>query len=69
MTGEFPSHNIELAFRARADKQREKASRGNAAAGDQFPGVLVRSPEAAMAASLADAFERIAGEIEAGAPI
>jgi hypothetical protein len=57
------------ALRTRADKQRAKAAGGIAAAGDHFPGVMVRSPEAAMAASLADAFERIAGEIEAGAPI
>jgi len=31
-----------------------------------FPGVLLRSPEAAMAANLADALGRIAYEIEAG---
>jgi len=37
--------------------------------GDRFPGVVVRSPEESMAANLADAFERIAIEIEAGAPI
>ena len=69
--------NIELAIlagavralRTRADKQRQKAAGGIAAAGDHFPGVMVRSPEAAMAANLADAFERIADEIETGAPI
>jgi hypothetical protein len=57
------------ALRTRADRQREKAAGGIAAAGDQFPGVTVRSPEAAMAANLADAFERIAAELEAKAPI
>jgi hypothetical protein len=73
MTGEL-SHSIELAIlavavralRTRADRQREKAAGGIAAAG---VGVMVRSPEAAMAANLANAFERIADEIEAGAPI
>ena len=50
------------ALRTRAGRQREKAAGGIAAAGDHFPGVLVRSPEAAMA----DALERIAYEIEAG---
>ena len=57
------------ALRTSADRQRQKAAGGIAAAGDHFPGVMVRSPEAAMAANLADAFERIADEIEAGAPI
>jgi hypothetical protein len=54
------------AIRTRAGRQRGKAAGGIAAAGD--PGVVVRSPEAAMAANLADAFERIAEEIEPGAP-
>ena len=58
------------ALRTRADKQRQKAVGGIAAAGGHFlPGVMARSPEAAMAANLADAFERIAIETEAGAPI
>ena len=57
------------ALRTRAGRQREKAAGGIAAAGDHFPGVMVRSPEAAMAANLAHAFERIAEEIETGAPI
>jgi hypothetical protein len=74
MTGEFPSHSIELAIRAgavralrtRADKQRQKAAGGIAAAGDIS---MVRSPEAAMAANLAAEFERLADEVEAeGSP-
>jgi hypothetical protein len=45
---------------------RQKAAGGIAVAGDHFPGVMVRSPEAAMAANLAAEFERIAEEIEGG---
>ena len=56
------------ALRTRADNQREKAAGGIAAAGDHFPGMLVRSPEAAMAANLATEFERLADELEAEAP-
>ena len=67
--------SIELAIRAgavralrtRAGKQRQRAAGGIAVAGDHFPGVRVRSPEAAMAANLANAFERIADEIESEA--
>ena len=54
------------ALKARAAVQRLRAADGTSSAGDHFPGVLVRSPEAAMAANLAAAFERIAAEIEAG---
>ena len=53
------------ALRTRADKQRQKVAGGIAAAGEQFPGVTVRSPEAAMAANLAAEFERLADEVEA----
>jgi hypothetical protein len=67
MNGADALDSIELAIRA--GRQREKAAGGIAAAGDHFPGVMVRSPEAAMAANLATAFERIADEIETGAPI
>jgi hypothetical protein len=52
------------ALRARADKQRRKAADGISMAGDGFPNIAVRSLDAAMAANLADAFERIADEIE-----
>ena len=51
------------ALRARVDKQRKKVADGSSIAGDS--GVLVRSPEAAMATKLADAFEGLAAEIEA----
>ena len=57
------------ALRARASPQRSKGADGFTAAGEKFPEIIVRSPEAAMAANLADAFERIAIETEAGAPI
>jgi hypothetical protein len=57
------------ALRTRADLQRLRAAEGSSSAGEKYPDVVVRSPEAAMAANLADAFERIAIEIEAGAPI
>jgi len=77
IAGRDPGDNIELAIfagavralRARADRQRQKAAGGIAAAWNHFPGVMVRSPEAAMAANLAAEFERLADEIEAeGAP-
>ena len=57
------------ALRTRAAVQRQRASDGIAAVGDKFPGLVIRSPEAAMAEKLADAFERLATEIESeGAP-
>ena len=78
IAGRDPSalDSIELAIRAgavralrtRAARQRQKAAGGIAVAREQFSNVIVRSPEAAMAANLADAFERIAAEIEAEAP-
>ena len=57
------------ALRARAALQRKKASDGTAAAGEQFPDVVIRTGEAAVAEKLAATFERIAAEIEAGAPL
>jgi hypothetical protein len=77
MNGVGALDSIELAIRAgegrglrrRADKQRQKAADGISPAGDHFPGLAIRAPEAAMAANLAAAFERIAAEIEAGAPL
>ena len=75
MNGADALHEIELAIRAgavralrmRADKQRQKAVDGIAAAGPISPSVIIRSPEAAMLPNLADAFERLAAVIEAGA--
>ena len=55
------------ALRTRADKQRQMSADGTSTAGEQFSDVVVRSPEAAMAANLAAEFERLACEIEAGA--
>ena len=67
----MPSSDIELAIcvgaakalKGRAALQRQKAADGTSSAGDHFPAVLVRSPEAAVAANLADAFERLADEM------
>jgi hypothetical protein len=75
VTGVNPTDEIELAIRAlrtRVSRQRQKAADGISSAGEHFPGIFgifVRAPEAAMAANLAAAFERIAAEIEAGAPL
>ena len=55
------------ALRTRAAVQLQKAAGSIAAAGDQFPCVVIRWPEAAMAGNLAAAFERLAAELEAGA--
>jgi hypothetical protein len=57
------------ALRTRAAVQRQMAADGTSSAGDRFPTIVVRSPEAAMAANLADAFLRIADGIEAEAPL
>jgi len=57
------------ALRTRADKQRQRAADGIASAGERFSNIVVRSPEAAMAEKLANTFERIAADIEAGAPL
>jgi hypothetical protein len=74
MNGADALHEIELAIRAgavrairtRADRQRQKAAGGIAPAGDHFPSIIIRTPEAPMAANLADAFECLAAEFEAG---
>jgi hypothetical protein len=56
-------NEIELAIRVgaakalRASRQRQKAADGISTAGDHFPSVIIRAPEAATAANLADAFE------------
>lgn len=49
-----------LALRKAAAKQRDLASNGASLAGDRHPGVLIRSPEAACAANLADDWTEIA---------
>ena len=53
------------ALRKRAAAQLRKAVDGSAAAGEHFPGALIRSPEAALALRLAEGLEGAAAEIEA----
>jgi len=57
------------ALRARAAVQRRKAADGTSTAGEKYPDVIIRTGEAAVAEKLAATFERIAAEIEAGAPL
>jgi hypothetical protein len=52
------------AIRRRANALRQKAEDGTSAAGEHFPGVLLRSPEAACALNLAADFDAIAAELE-----
>jgi hypothetical protein len=52
------------ALRDRAAAQRSKAVEGTIPLGDDFPGIVIRSPEAALADSLADGLERIASDLE-----
>jgi hypothetical protein len=51
----------------RAEMQRRRATAATSAAGEQFPGVLLRSPEAALASRLAADWEAIADDLETAA--
>ena len=51
-------------LRNQANAQRQIANEGMVAAGDQYPGVLIRSPEAACAAALASDWDEIADDLE-----
>jgi hypothetical protein len=53
------------ALRKRAAAQRQRAADGSFPAGEHFPGVAIRSPEAALALRLAAGLESIAAAIEA----
>ena len=53
------------ALRKRAAMQRQRASNGTMPAGEHAPGLMLRSPEAALALCLAAGLESIAAEIEA----
>ncbi len=55
------------AIRRRAAERRRQAADGTLPAGDQFPGVMIRSRQAATAAALAVGLEAIAADIEAEA--
>ena len=55
------------AIRRRAAERRRQAADGTLPAGDQFPGVMIRSRQAATAAALAVGLVAIADEIEAEA--
>ena len=67
------SDALEVAIRAgavRALRRRAAAQRGTAAAGiipagEHFPGIVIRSPEGALANNLADGLERIANDLDA----
>lgn len=50
-------------LRERAEVQRKRAAQNSASAGEKFPGVIIRNGEAAIAAQLAEAFDRIANEM------
>jgi hypothetical protein len=56
---------VVAALRKAGDAQRKIAADGTAAAGEKFPGVTIRSPEAACAASMAALWDGIASEFEA----
>jgi len=53
------------ALRKRAAVQRQQAANGTTPAGEHAPGLMLRSPEAALALCLAVGLESIAAEIEA----
>jgi hypothetical protein len=55
------------ALRKRARLQRDFAANGTAKAGDKFPGVTIRSPEASSAINLASSFDEIADVLAAEA--
>jgi hypothetical protein len=57
-------HGAITALRKRANAQRQIANEGTVAAGDKYPGVLIRSPEAACAASLAGDWDEVADDLE-----
>lgn len=51
-------------LRRRAAIQRQRAADGTVPAGENFPGVMIRSGEAVIADRLANEFTRIAEELE-----
>ena len=55
------------ALRKAGEAQRQIGANGTAAAGEKYPGVTIRSPEAACAAKRAADWDAIALELEAGA--
>ena len=57
------------ALRTRAAIQRQRAADGTSTGGDKNPSIVIQTGEAAVAARLVGAFELLADEIEAGAPI
>jgi hypothetical protein len=68
MAERAPSDQLECAIvggaiamlRKHANVQRQIAHDGTVAAGDKYPGVLIRSPEAACAATLAADWDEVA---------
>ena len=53
------------ALRNRAAAQRQRVAGGTTPAGEHAPGLMLRSPEAALALRLASGLESLAAEIEA----
>jgi hypothetical protein len=57
------------ALRNRAAVQQQRAADGTSPAGDKFPGVMIRSLEAALATHIAGDLEALAGEILVEVPL
>jgi hypothetical protein len=57
---------VSRALRKRVAVQRGKAAAGIIPAGEHFPGIVIRSPEGALANKLADGIEQIAESLESG---
>jgi hypothetical protein len=56
-----------VAMRNAAAKQREVASSSTSSAAENYPGVVIRSPEAACASILAADWDAVADELEGSA--
>jgi hypothetical protein len=55
---------VVCALRNAAAKQRGIAANGTSSAGEKYPGVVIRSPEAACAVNLADDWTAIADSLD-----
>jgi len=60
------AHEV-AALRKARDAQRKIAADGTAAAGEKYPGVVIKSPEAACAAKMAELWDGLSAELEGGA--
>jgi hypothetical protein len=57
--------HVVAALRRAGDAQRKIAADGTAGAGEKFPGVTIKSPEAACASKMAAMWDGLASEFEA----